>query len=285
MDKILKLNDLLNLSVEELKYTKVRLNTNNGNKNPIDEFKKNPQELLQWNYWNNKSYRNGQISIGLVNMGHDRWLLFTVGKIKKILDCPLKSDKTPSQDGHGVQVEYETLEKYQDLYGRVVIEYHNNSQQMFRDASTFIDKLVVREILPVKYVGFEFPGYDNVCLTYEELKTIVNGDYPTYRSALENQKAIYVQTDRNTGKLYVGSATSKYGMLLARWTAYVNNGHGENVDLKALVKEKGLSYIQKNFQYTIIENYNAKVDDEYILKRESYWKEVLQTRKFGYNKN
>ena len=33
------------------------------------------------------------------------------------------------------------------------------------------------------------------------------------------------------------------------------------------------------------ENYNAKVDDHIILERESWWKETLQTRIFGYNSN
>ena len=55
--------------------------------------------------------------------------------------------------------------------------------------------------------------------------------------------------------------------------------------LKELVREKGFDYIKKNFQYTIIENFNAKVDDHYVLERESYWKEVLRSREFGYNKN
>ena len=34
-----------------------------------------------------------------------------------------------------------------------------------------------------------------------------------------------------------------------------------------------------------LENYNAKVDDGVILERESWWKEILQTREFGYNDN
>lgn len=40
-----------------------------------------------------------------------------------------------------------------------------------------------------------------------------------------------------------------------------------------------------NFQYSILENYNAKVDDNLILERESWLKETLQTRSFGYNSN
>ena len=281
----LKLNDLLQLTDEELKHAKIRLNTYNGDKNPIDEFKKNPQFLLDWNYWNNKPYKVGQISIGLVNMGNDRWLLFTIGRITKLLDKPISHQNKKGNGSSGVQVEYNTFEKFEDLYGRVVVSYHNESQQMFRNAETLIDQLVIKEILPSIFTGFDFPGYDNVCLTYEQLETIIKGNYPSYHNALQNQKAVYLQTDKATGKLYVGSATAQYGMLLSRWSSYIENGHGGNIGLKALVSEKGFKYIKENFQYTIIENFNAKVDDKYVLEREAYWKEVLQSRKFGYNKN
>lgn len=280
MEGILKLNDLLGLTKEELSKTKIRLNTYNGERNPIDEFKKNPQSLLDWNYWNNKPYKTGQISIGLVNMGNDRWLLFTVGKIRKILDKPQNS----SDGKNGIQVEYETLEKYQELYGRVIIYYHNTAQQLFRNADPLINELEIREILPKIFTGFDFPGYDNVCLSFDELETIVKGDHMSYHNALKNQKAVYLQTDKATGKLYVGSATAKE-MLLARWRSYILNGHGGNKDLKTLVKEKGFDYIKQNFQYTILEIFNETVSDDYVLHRESYWKKVLQSRQFGYNKN
>lgn len=74
-------------------------------------------------------------------------------------------------------------------------------------------------------------------------------------------------------------------MLLSRWSSYVQNGHGGNIELKIIVNKKGFEYIKENFQYTILENYNAKVDDEYIKARERYWKKVLCTLKYGYNKN
>jgi hypothetical protein len=35
----------------------------------------------------------------------------------------------------------------------------------------------------------------------------------------------------------------------------------------------------------VLENYNAKIDDHVVLKRESWWKEAVQTRRFGYNSN
>ena len=276
MNGKLKLNDLLRLTPEQLAKTKVRLNKYNGEKNPIDDFKKDPNSLLHWNYHNNKPYKEGQYSIGLVHMNGDRYLLFTAGKILKVLDIP---------KNNGVGVKFETLEEYKDLYGRVVVSYHNTSQNLFRNADSIMDDLIVTEIIPSIYTGFDFPGYQNVSLTFEQLKTIVEGNFDSYRNALERQKAVYVQTDRATGKLYVGSATSEYGMLLARWKNYVSNGHGGNVDLKALVKEKGFDYIKKNFTYTIIENFNEGTEDRYVLERESYWKRVLDTRVHGYNKN
>lgn len=74
-------------------------------------------------------------------------------------------------------------------------------------------------------------------------------------------------------------------MLLSRWTSYVENGHGDNIELKEIVKSLGFDYIKSYFQYAIIENFNAKVDDEYVLKRERYWKRVFKTVQFGYNGN
>ena len=74
-------------------------------------------------------------------------------------------------------------------------------------------------------------------------------------------------------------------MLLQRWSNYVSNGHGGNKELEALVECEGFDYVKDNFQYSILENYNAKVDDSIILDRESWWKETLQSRVWGYNRN
>lgn len=274
----IKLNNLLNLSPNELKRTKIRLNI--GNKkdgSPIDLFKTNPQKLADWNFWNNKSYKVGQISIGLIRLSDDKWVLYTVADITKIIPLPVGQ--------HGIGCEYKERESCKAYFGRIIVRFHNKSQQTFRDAEKIIDQCEVSEILPDVYTGFDFPGYDNVMLSYTELKTIVKGNYPGYKKALEKQKAVYVITDTNTGKLYVGSATSENNMLLARWTSYVNTYHGGNIKLRELVKKRGEKYVEDYFQYSIIENYNQKTDDKYILERESYWKDVLKTRDFGYNDN
>lgn len=66
---------------------------------------------------------------------------------------------------------------------------------------------------------------------------------------------------------------------------YIENGHGGNVELKHIVDTKGFDYIKSNFQYSVLENYNARMDDNYILSREKWWKDTLCTKQFGYNKN
>lgn len=274
---MIMLNDLLRLSEDELKNTKIRFNQYNGEDNPLDKFKKNPKELERWNYYNSQRYKIGQLSIGLVKMNCDEWLLFTVGKITGIKDIPFNS---------GVGYEYETLNKlYGDLFGRVVIKYHKTMQSQFPNAKTVIDDLIVKEILPSVFSDFDFPGYDRVSLTYDELKDIIDGKYPSYKNALKNQQAVYVLTDTNTGMLYVGSATSKNEMLLSRWRGYIDKFHNGNEGLKKLYKKEGKEYFRKYFKYSIIENFNAKVNPDFVLSRETYWKNVLDTKKHGYNEN
>ena len=115
-------------------------------------------------------------------------------------------------------------------------------RSQFPNANTVINDFVVKEILPSLFTGFDFPGYENVSLSYDELETIINGNYPSYKNALEHQQAVYVLTDTNTGKLYVGSATSKDEQLLARWKGYILTFHNGNVDLKNLFEKEGAMY-------------------------------------------
>ena len=128
----------------------------------------------------------------------------------------------------------------------------------------------------------KFTGYQNVSLMYKDLKIALND--PTWIGALKNVKAVYVITDTSNGKLYIGSAYGT-GELLNRWNKYVTNLTGENKEFEVLVKEKGENYIPNNFKYSILEIFDTKTKDEYILERENYWKNVFETRNFGMNWN
>lgn len=282
MEEKILLGDILKFSDEEIENCKIRfIHTNDKKTNDVLKLFLNEPDTINnhWLFWNYKKqgeFKEGQIAIALVRMNEnsDFYLLTTIKKITK--DFNIKD---------GIGYDGIELEKYKKYYGRVIVKYHNKAQRLVRWALNIIDEIEVSQILTSIYEGKNFPGYDNVCLRYDELRIIIENNKTDWVNALSNQKAVYLITDLNTGKLYVGSATSDKGMLLDRWKTYIANGHGGNKELMQIVEEKGFEYVKKNFQYTIIENYNAKIEDNVILLRESYWKEVLDSRKHGMNAN
>lgn len=273
----LLLKDLLSFSDEEIGKVKIKFNQHNGNEDPMDLYKSNPEIVnTTWLFWNEKRryFFEGQIAVCFLKLSYDKWLLTTIKKITKDLGI-----------SGGISFEGEEIERFKPLFGRVIVQYHKTSIAQGRYFSELQDELIVNQILPDKYDGEDFPGYDKVRLSYQQLESIINKGKKDWIAALSNQKAVYLITDKSNGKLYVGSATSDTGMLLQRWSNYVSDGHGGNKELVELVRREGFDHVKAYFQYSILENYNAKVDDHVILARESWWKETLQSRVWGYNSN
>lgn len=269
---IIKLNDILKLN--DLDNVKVRFNLMfDGNWNPIEEFKNgNIDKILQGHYWNynkNKSYKDGQITIGLIKIkrNEDLWLLFHIGRVTKDLNV-----------FNGIGYEYEVIEEYRKFFGRVVIRFKNTSQNMVRRATSVLDDCEVVQMLPDIFDNDIFPGYENVNLSWSELSRVIGKE--SWKTALRNQKGVYLITDISNGKMYVGSASGE-DMILSRWQNYVLTRHGGNQGLVSLDRK----YIEENFRFSILDIFKSTVDKETIIQRESWWKETLQTRKFGYNLN
>lgn len=281
MSENILINDILNINSDDIERAKVKLNQWNGRSLPIEEYKTNPDLVnVDWLLWHKQRryFDTGDIAICLVQIDTDTWLLTTIKEIDELIGIP------DTQDG-GVGYKAHELHQYEKFYGRLVIKYHKDSRPQVRRYAALKDKLEVLEILNDMYTGDHFPGYDKIRLSYSELERIIRRQLPEWIAALSNQKAVYLITDKFTGKMYVGSATSDNGMLLRRWGDYVANGHGGNQQLVELIKQKGFQYVKDNFVYSVLENYNARVDDSYILGRENWWKETLLTKKFGYNDN
>lgn len=279
MKNQLKLNDLLRIPKDKFQDVRVKLNVHSPYEDPREVYKNNPEGInTDWLFWydgRRRYYPYAEIwVVCLIRIGYDMWLLTTIKRITKLLDVK-----------EGVGYEGEEIEDFKSLYGRVILRYHKADRSVVRRYSTVADELIVHELLPDTFDDDQFPGYDNVRLTYDQLYRIVRNQKRDWVTALANQKAVYLITDNRTGKMYVGSATSENGMLLARWRNYVDSGHGGNDGLRKLVKKKGLPYVRQHFVYSILENYNARVDDQIVLGRERWWKETLLTRKFGYNRN
>ena len=269
-DKIL-LNEILKL--DNLDNVKIRFNLMfAGDWDPTNTFKNNNTDIMlkgqYWNYKKTKSYKMGQITIGFIRIKNsDLWLLFHVGRVTRDLN-------TLDDVGY----EYEILSKYDKYFGRLIIKFKNKSQNMIRLAPSVIDDCEVVEILPDTFDNDIFPGYDNVRVSWEELSRVIEKE--GWKTALQNQKGVYLITDKSNGKMYVGSAYGE-NMILGRWRSYLKSGHGGNLGLKTI----DFNDIKKNFEYSILDIFKSTTDDNVILSRESWWKAALKTKEFGYNEN
>ena len=291
----IKLNDLLQLSEEQINQTKIRFmvpNSRTGfdpNRDAEDTAKQDEINLraLVYNRENSVPFKEGVIAIGFIRIDADKDLWPMTGIVKIV-----------KNGGRSNYSEAEYLTKKFNF--RLVVKFHKDFQNGIIRANKnvqqekLIDLLDVIEIWnPDKGVGDKaFPGYKNISVSYYDLKRKIETS-EEWRTALKSRKGVYLISDRNTGKQYVGSAYGKDG-IFGRWVVYLTSGYDKNENengkypnkkLKNLVEEKGLAYIQENFQYSILETFTDDVSDEYIIARESFWKEVLLTRIFGYNAN
>ena len=277
----MKLQELLPFLAKNQNEFKVHCATPNGENNPLsiwlsgqDNFTKDQNIQTKKNF-----ERKYILSFCEINKNGE-WLFVGIYKSSGVKEI-IKDKNT----GKELNI-YDTrlTKEGKEFIGKLVVgfdlkeESPSAARQRYRYLESLLDKMEVLE-LKREVLKREFPGYDNVNVTWRELESLI--ETPVWKTALENQKAVYLIVDTKTGKKYVGSA---YGnnMLLGRWRNYIANGHGGNKLLKPLDFE----YIKENFKYSILEIFKSSVDDEIIRNRESFWKEVLLTRtEFGYNDN
>ena len=215
----------------------------------------------------NKNFSRDYV-IALIRLGNMEWLfggIYKVNGVRKTTNGWYKYNTTLLNIG-------------EEYIGRAIVYYHRQFRQSYCCLERYLDELNVIEIKRGKY-EIPFPGYEWVNVTWDELSLVI--DTNPWKTALLNQKGVYLITDSSNGKKYIGSA---YGndMLWGRWKSYINNGHGGNKELKAI----SFNHIKKYFSYSILDIYKASTEDSVIIEREQWWKDVLLSRgKFGYNKN
>lgn len=174
------------------------------------------------------------------------------------------------------QYDLEANDFLSDYKGRLVIDWGNATVAWHQKGTN--DK----KIIAVN--SQDFVGYDDLILSFGQLKDIVRQPsvYDKYISALSAVKAVYLITDRATGKQYIGSATGSDG-LFGRWKEYVKTFHGGNSGIRDYLAISSDSY--KDFQFSIIQTFSMNESKEKILNCEALWKNKLLTRDFGLNDN
>ena len=179
----------------------------------------------------------------------------------------------------------EPAEKGAEFLGRLKLHSPYRSRATRTKFEPYYDDLTVYEILREPYTGRSFSGYEEIDLSFEELEALIRNNRPDWRISLESVKGVYLITDAQTGRRYVGSAYGDQG-IWSRWCQYVECGHGGNVELRPLTNDSNLEYARTNFRFALLEHYLNRTSDEVILAREAYWKRILLTRgEQGLNRN
>lgn len=254
---------------------------------PLDAFMRDMDEWREWNCYS-KAHKddgtakkprddfNREYIFSLISFypENDTWLF---GGIWRVVNRDLTV-------GNDYPYTVELCDDYIKFIGRLKILFTHNERGVRNYMETYFPRLVVKELLDEEYSTYSFPGYKNLDVPFRTLENVIRKDNPAWKNAL-SLKGIYLITDTVTGKKYVGQAGGEHGVW-QRWSDYIADGHGGDVDLKKLVDSKGMEYVRQHYKFTLLEIVQAW-DESDIDDRESYWKRVLMSRmeSVGHNKN
>ncbi|HLV57155.1 MAG TPA: GIY-YIG nuclease family protein [Actinotalea caeni] len=122
-----------------------------------------------------------------------------------------------------------------------------------------------------------FPGFDRLVLSYGQLQAVMREPrYASWRTALSSVMGVYLITDTSDGRHYVGKADGLEN-IRQRWSAYAANGHGGNVELRGLDPQ--------SFRYSLLRVFDPSTPTRDIDEAESHFKEALDSRRHGLNRN
>lgn len=252
---------------------KIHLAGWNGEEDPLNVYFEG--RFDEWQTWQTKKNFERDIVVSLIALPKVNHWLFA--GVHNSMGADLEEEK-------GLyRYRLERRKGPNELDGRLIVLFQRPGRQSYLLGEKWSQDLQVAEIRPDKLQIAEFPGYSWALLSKKHLDIIIKQEIESWRSALRNVSGIYVIADRQTGKLYVGSATAGEG-IWSRWCDYSITGHGGNQELIELLRSEGDAYAE-NFQFGILEIADTHASKEDIRQRETHWKELLLTRYHGYNAN
>ena len=236
-----------------------------------------------------------QIQSENFSRGYDYWLVFIGGQgtsakliafYKVVTSEPISPEMMPK--GYpAAEMFYtedycytlENVDILDDLIDRLIIDWGKGTLSWHQKATNEKPVLAIQE-----NAGITFSGFENVLLTYNELKEIVEDSvrFADWHTALSSIYAIYLIVDRKTGEQYIGSAYGKGG-LLQRWSAYVSTKHGGNKMMKEVICRHPDRY--QYFQFSILQILPKTITEDEVIQLESLYKKKLMTTTFGMNAN
>lgn len=270
---MIKLVDLVALAGVELHDFKIHCATG-ATPTPLEAFFDG--SFKEWQeYQTQRNFQCAQI-LSLIHLHSSQWLFAGVYAVNGVV---LRTSRGKSW------YEYSTteLDGLDHLTGKAIIYFEKRFRASYLRGLKYQDLLLVAAIKEQRMSIGDFPGYNSVALSFHLLRTIVRESNPSWRTALANVAGVYLIADTTSGALYVGSAYGGDG-IWQRWTSYARNGHGGNKELRDLLKAKGKAHAE-HFQFSLLEVCDLNSSNDYVIERETHWKNVLLSREFGLNRN
>ena len=171
-----------------------------------------------------------------------------------------------------VRYQIELTSLMASLSERLVIDWGKSTLRWVQSQN----KTVV-QIKPMNSIS-DFTSYDSILLSYEDLQRLSrdSDSNEAWIKALSSVNGVYLIKYKNDGRLYVGSAYGKGGVL-NRWFSYARTGDAGNKKLVGLESSA--------FEFSVLEICPATMSAEDVIARENRWKICLGTREFGLNEN
>ncbi|MEQ8693195.1 MAG: GIY-YIG nuclease family protein, partial [Pseudomonadales bacterium] len=148
----------------------------NSENQPLEVFVRDKQEWQSWQeYYPGRNDFNRNYIFALTQFYHeaDSWLFGGIYRVHGI---------------KGVKYKVELQESGTGLISRLKLFYPYRNRGTRVNFENHYDDLEVQEILREPYSGREFPGYEDIDLSFEELEALVRNDRPDWKSALANAK-------------------------------------------------------------------------------------------------
>jgi hypothetical protein len=229
-------------------------------------------------------YQEGQSFGNRAKLTGTHWASFVVNRADETLFAGLYAcrylgvNATERQWPHTVGVDpvgtcdvYEMTRdpRFIDLEGKLTISWGDGERSWIQRADNQ-DKLV--EEIRQAFREPDFPGFTRFIAPLSKIEGLPS----PWIEVLRSSWGVYLLTCPRTREQYVGSATGAESFH-GRWMSYVRDGHGGNVGLK--------SRDPADYQVSILEVVGSSASADDVRKLEELWKQKLQSREMGLNKN
>jgi hypothetical protein len=180
-------------------------------------------------------------------------------------ECPLTGVLIPAE--HADRYATTLLPSFADYAGRLFVDWGAGTRRWFQYAD--------RQVKPVVELRRDeadppYPGHSQFLRQLSEIEAL-----PTsWKAILASSRGVYLLTCPRTKEQYVGAALA--GGFLARWTQH------------ALMSGDAIAFRSRDpedYRVSILEVAGSLTTDDDILRMEQRWKEKLQSREMGLNRN